>query len=76
MLTYSLAEAAERIGGCSTHWLANGIRAGKFPARKIAGKWRMTEADIAAVMDVVANPFVPPHPSGLSLTRTSRRRLA
>ena len=77
-LTYPLSEAAERLGG-TQRWLADGIRAGKFPARKIGKHWRMTDADINAVLEIVKNPtYVMPEtgPRGLSLTRTSRRRLA
>lgn len=77
-LTYPLSVAAERLGG-TQRWLADGIRAGKFPARKIGKHWRMTDADIDAVLELCKNPiYVMPEaaPRGLSLTRTSRRRLA
>lgn len=48
-LTYSLAEAADKIP-CSQQWLARGLRSGRFAAHKIAGRWRFTDRDIELVI--------------------------
>lgn len=77
--TMSLYEAAELIP-CTPRWLANQIRAKRVPARKIAGHWRMTEADIDAVLEIFRNAPAEPdnvvdHPR-LGLTPASLRRRA
>lgn len=81
-LTFDLTEAAERIGGVSEKWLAAQLRSRKIPGRKVGRKWRMTQGDIDACLDIFK---VCPNPkpdrtvtaSGASdgLTRTSRRRM-
>lgn len=45
-LTYSLAEAAQRIGGISERGLAMKLRAGEVSGYKIGRQWRMGEGDI------------------------------
>ncbi len=45
-LTYSLAEAAHRIGGISERWLAMKLRDGELSGHKIGRQWRMGEADV------------------------------
>ncbi|MGB3674735.1 MAG: helix-turn-helix domain-containing protein [Candidatus Nanopelagicales bacterium] len=50
-MTYSLEEAAQRIGGVSARWLAERLRKGEFPGHKFDRVWRMTEADIQVVME-------------------------
>lgn len=50
-LTYSLAEAAQRIGGVTERWLATGLRAGELPGHKIGRQWRMSEADIQDIIN-------------------------
>lgn len=80
--TKSLDQSAAEIG-CSTRWLADQIRARRFPARKIGKSWRMTDSDIAEALDIVkqVGRTVTPHKSGaqpvrpLSFTSTSARRL-
>ena len=49
-LTHSLEEAAEIIGGVSAQQLAAQLRRRAIPGRKIARSWRMTDADIQAVI--------------------------
>ncbi|WP_306357417.1 MULTISPECIES: hypothetical protein [unclassified Nocardia] len=73
--TYSLAEAAERIGAPSEDWLLRKLRARKLPGRRITrGVWRMTECDITESIHLLASPaLVVPNP--LSMTPGSRRRL-
>jgi hypothetical protein len=80
-LTFDLDNAAKQIG-CKPRWLADQLRAGRFPARKIANHWRMTADDIRAALDIMRRPArtetqpVTAQPTtGLSLTPTSRRRM-
>jgi hypothetical protein len=83
-LTFDLTEAAGRIGGVSEKWLAAQLRSRKIPGRKVGRKWRMTQGDIDACLDifkVCPNPNPKPDStiaaSGASagLTRTSHRRV-
>jgi hypothetical protein len=48
--TFSLDEAAQQIP-CKPRWLADGIREGRFTARRIGREVRMTEADITAAIE-------------------------
>ena len=50
-LTYSLAEAAQRIGGVTARSLADEFRAGLVSGYKIGRQWRMTEDDIRSYID-------------------------
>jgi excisionase family DNA binding protein len=50
-LTYSLAEAAQRIGGVSERSLATLLREGELSGYKIGRQWRMSEADIQDLID-------------------------
>lgn len=50
-LTYSLAEAAQRIGGVTERWLATRLRDGQASGYKIGRQWRMTESDIQDLID-------------------------
>ena len=50
-LTYSLAEAAQRIGGVTERWLAIRLRDGQASGYKIGRQWRMTEFDIQDLID-------------------------
>jgi hypothetical protein len=81
-LTFDLAEAAERIGGVSEKWLAAQLRSRKIPGRKVGRKWRMTQGDIDACLDifkVCPNPkpdrTVAASGASVGLTRTSHRRV-
>jgi hypothetical protein len=72
--TYSTAEAAELIGS-SERWLIEQVRTRRFPGRKVARRWRMTDQDIADAIDICRNVAgiarVPP----IGLTPTSRKRV-
>ncbi|PJK19733.1 hypothetical protein CSX11_24185 [Mycobacterium goodii] len=63
--TYSLQEVvtAWGLGGESNdrtiRWLADLIRAGRIPARKIGRSWRMTESDVVVALDAVKNKLKP-----------------
>ncbi|WP_353962099.1 helix-turn-helix domain-containing protein [Aldersonia sp. NBC_00410] len=76
--TYSIAEVAA-VFDCTTRWLTEQVRAGRFPAKKIGRHWRLTEQDIADALDACANDF---HcaPSDVAmvtgLTPRSRRKVA
>ncbi|MUM06788.1 hypothetical protein B5P44_18655 [Mycobacterium sp. CBMA 213] len=50
-LTYSLAEAAQRIGGVTERWLATELRVGRISGHKIGRQWRMSEADVQDIID-------------------------
>lgn len=69
-LTYSLDEAAERIGGrCTARWLADRIRDRQLPAVRISRELRMTDANLAEALTLLAVE------SSDGLTRTSRRKI-
>jgi hypothetical protein len=73
-LTCSLAEAAAAIP-CTERWVADGLRAGRFPGRKIVNQWRLTDEDIAAVLE--ASKPEPPPPVSIvdGLSPAARRRI-
>lgn len=78
-LTHSLEESAALLGDdVKLEWLMLQLRSGRFPGRKIARKWRMTDEDIQAALDICRNTDrVTGQQSDdpvLSLTRTSQRR--
>lgn len=77
--TYSTADVAERIMGCSDRWLIEQLRAGRFPGRKIGRHWRMTDQDIADALAVCSNNVRPVPKAAKStasgLTPTSRKRV-
>jgi len=69
-LTYSLDEAANKIGGrCSARWLADKIRDRQIPAVRISRELRMTDANIAEALTLLAVE------SSDGLTAGSRKRL-
>ncbi|KUI20482.1 hypothetical protein AU192_16385 [Mycobacterium lehmannii] len=78
-LTYSSADAADKMGAPSERWLIEKLRSGVFPGRKVGRHWRMTEEDIADALTACSNEVrrIPaeamPSPSGLTLT--SRKRV-
>ena len=78
MALKNLAEAAAEIGA-SERWLGDQLRAGKFPAHKIGRKWKFSEDDIRAILQIcsvnrAADSSVSASPSS-SMTKTSLRRL-
>ncbi|MGB8208600.1 MAG: hypothetical protein WCF69_13485 [Mycobacterium sp.] len=81
MTLIGLACAAAEIG-CTERWLADQVRARKFPARKIARRLMFTEEDIDAILEICAvTPAVAPVQTEIlggaqsSITETTRRRL-
>lgn len=75
-VTYSLAEAADRIGAPSVDWLARRLRKRALPGRLVGRTWRMTDSDIAEAIQRLAMPAIGVKPDATGLTPTSRRRLA
>jgi len=76
-----LAGAAAEVG-CTERWLANQLRAGKFPAHKIGRRWMFTDDDIVAILKIcsvtpagfpVKDAFCAGEAS--SMTKTTLRRL-
>lgn len=73
-LTHNLAEAAAAMG-CTERWLADQLRANRFPARKLNGRWRMTDADIEQALEICRRPAKSEISVG-GMTATTRRRVA
>jgi hypothetical protein len=76
-----LSQAAAELH-CSERWLADNLRAGRFPAKKIGRKWMLSDDDITAILQICS--IIPtafstdtalcaaPSPS---MTKTTLRRL-
>ncbi|MBJ8340013.1 helix-turn-helix domain-containing protein [Antrihabitans sp. YC3-6] len=81
IVTYSVAEAAKKIGA-SKEWYTRHLRERKLPGHKIGRKWRLTDSDIFAALDLTYKPalVLAPDPAGLSprsrqyVQRNSTRR--
>lgn len=74
---FALAEAA-RLLGVSEEWLRTKLRDRTFAGVKIAGRWRMTEDQIRAVIDASSTTVRVEEPipsSGLSRRSRTHRRL-
>ncbi|WP_445161442.1 helix-turn-helix domain-containing protein [Mycobacterium sp. Dal123C01] len=82
-LLFTLDQTAGLLG-CTPKWLADQLRAGRFPGRKVARKWMLSKDDLdeivrrcavgsksAAPADVAALAI--PHVG--SMTRTTARRM-
>jgi hypothetical protein len=76
-----LGQAAAKLQ-CSERWLADNLRAGRFPAKKIGRKWRLSDDDIAVILQICSvNPTAFPTETALcaapssSMTNTTLRRL-
>ncbi|MGW4123673.1 helix-turn-helix domain-containing protein [Nocardia sp. NPDC004711] len=52
--TYDLAYVAAKTGAPSVRWIQDLLRAGVIPGKKSGRKWRMSESDIAALVDYMA----------------------
>jgi hypothetical protein len=81
MVLMGLGEAAAELH-CSERWLADNLRAGRFPAKKIGRKWVVSDDDITAILEIcsVRTTTVPTGmdflgESQCSMTSTTRRRL-
>ncbi|KLO31611.1 hypothetical protein ABW16_01940 [Mycolicibacter heraklionensis] len=73
---YTVDEAAKILNVSGT-WLRQQLRARRFTALKIAGRWRMTGEQIneaLAQMTSTALPPAPASPSGLVRNSRFRRR--
>jgi Helix-turn-helix domain len=77
----SLGDAAAELH-CSKRWLADNLRAGRFPAKKIGRKWLLGSDDIAAILQLCSvSPAascpntVPSAVPPSSMTKTTLRRL-
>ncbi len=65
--TYTLDQAVRQIGGPSPRWLMEKLRSGQFPGRKIGKSWRLTDQDIADILDLCKNdPQISDRPTGLT----------
>ena len=51
MLLRDLSQAAAELQ-CSERWLAENLRAGRFPAKKIGRKWMLGNDDISAILEI------------------------
>ncbi len=77
-----LSQAAAKLN-CSERWLADNLRAGRFPAKKIARKWFLDDDDITAILEICsvnrASAFPVDsslsHAPASSMTKTTLRRL-
>lgn len=78
--TYSLEEAAQIIRGSAKKsdrdWLMLRLRSGRLPGFKAGNRWRMTQADVEASIELLRPRVVVPDVPSRGLTRTSARRLA
>ena len=82
MILLDLGQAAAKLH-CSERWLADNLRAGRFPGKKIGRKWVLSADDIAAILQICSVNHVPPfsvdsavrHPPSTSMTKTTLRRL-
>ncbi|MGV0154962.1 helix-turn-helix domain-containing protein [Rhodococcus sp. GB-02] len=57
--TISVPEAAE-IFGVKPTWFADQLRAGKFPGHKFGQRWRLTQDDLQAILDLTHRPITKP----------------
>ena len=82
MILLDLSQAAAKLQ-CSERWLADNLRSGRFPAKKIGRKWMLSDDDIATILQICsvnkssafcADSSVSVAPSS-SMTKTSLRRL-
>lgn len=76
-----IAQAAATIP-CTERWLADGLRKGRFPGRKIGRKWMLDENDIAAIIEIcsvvpIGGFSATPSPvsDSSSMTPTTARRM-
>jgi hypothetical protein len=82
MILMDLSQAAAKLH-CSERWLADNLRSHRFPGKKIARKWVLTEDDIVAILRICSvnhgsafstDSSVSVAPSS-SMTKTTLRRL-
>lgn len=68
-ILYTAPEVAEALG-VSAYWLCEQARKGEIPAKKVAGAWRWTLAQVDALVEPDATPM-PQQPG--STARSTRR---
>jgi hypothetical protein len=82
MILMDVSQAAAELH-CSARWLADNLRAGRFPAKKIGRKWMLSDDDIAVILQICSvnqpcafsvDSSVSVLPSS-SMTKTTLRRL-
>lgn len=82
---HTIAEVAEltqmhKLSANPEQWITRQIVAGRFKARRIGRQWAMTDADIQAMLDRLANGTDRPEPVersvGVPSSASRRRRLA
>jgi hypothetical protein len=81
MLLMDIRQAAAKIP-CSERWLADNLRAGRFPAKKVGRRWMLSDDDIIAILQICSvTPTAFPTNTALcaspssSMTKTTLRRL-
>ncbi len=81
MILLDLGQAAAKLH-CSERWLADNLRSGRFPGKKIGRKWVLSADDIAAILQIcsVNRPFAfsvdaSTHTPSSSMTKTTIRRI-
>lgn len=76
MRTYSLTEVAAIVCGDSMarpeRWLTRQIAVGRFTARRVGRHWRMTQADLDAALDIMANRRDNPAPAPQPVSEVGR----
>lgn len=71
---FTIPEAAPRLR-CSPSYYREQLRLKRWPGRKIANKWRVTEADIKETLKIVySDPIFRPRPDPVSARPGTRRR--
>lgn len=81
-LIFDIAAAASLIGS-SQRWLADQLRAGRFPGRKVARRWYLTAEDLDEILRLCAvaparartTEANPAAGQVSSMTRTTARRM-
>lgn len=76
-LTYGLEDSAVLMGARGKRQVAEWLKAGRIPGRKIGREWRMTMEDIKAAIETFGVRGEPetPEEKCSGLTPTSRRRM-
>lgn len=54
-ILYNIRTSAELLG-CSERWLREQLYSRKFPGRMIAGRWRLSQEDLDAIIEMSAVP--------------------
>ena len=62
MNVWTLSEAAERLQ-VSEDWYRAQLVSRKLPGHKIARKWRITDADLEAALEIFASPAIAATPA-------------